>query len=291
MSKGSRRQLLLAETEWLAEHLDDPAIRIADIRGIIKPPDQPKPWYEANRKAYLEAHIRGAVFIDWLQDIVEPDAPVRMTVAGPERFGTLMSQLGIGDEHTVIVYDDDGGHIAARLWWVLNYYGHPAVKILNGGFTKWVAEGRPVEAEVPKHPPALFTPKVQPEWRVSNVEVRAVLGDPMVRLVDCRDPRQYRGEVTRGERKGRIPGAVNLPIKSLVEGEHKTFKADEELRRIYEAAGVTPDQQVITYCNAGVSASVGLFALKLLGYLYATNFAGSWYEWERDPENPTEMGS
>lgn len=119
----------------------------------------------------------------------------------------------------------------------LNYYGHPAVKILNGGFTKWIAEGRAVVAEIPQHPPACFTPKVQPEWLVRGAEVRAALGDPTVRLVDCRDPRQYRGEVTRGERKGRIPGAVNVPIKSLVEGEHKTFKSDEELRRLLVRVG------------------------------------------------------
>ncbi len=287
---GNQRELFLVETGWLAEHLEDPGIRIVDIRGIIRPPDQPKPWYEANRKAYEEAHIPGAVFINWLEDIVEPHAPVRMTVASPERFAALMGRLGIGDGHTVIVYDDDGGHIAARLWWVLHYYGHPAVKLLNGGFPKWVAEGRPVTAEVPNHPPATFTPKVQPEWRVGAREVREAIGHPTILLVDNREPRLYRGEYTRGERKGRIPGAVNVPITALVEGEYKTFKSEADLRKLFESVGVTPDKKVITYCNAGVSASVGLFALKLIGHRDATNFAGSWYEWELDPLNPVEAG-
>ena len=172
----------------------------------------------------------------------------------------------------------------------LNYYGHPAVKLLNGGYTKWVTEGRPVTRNVPSFPPARFTIKVQPEWRRTGREVRRALGDPAILLVDCRGPREFQGEVGRGERKGRIPGAVNVPTKNLFEGEHKTFKGGGRVKRIYEAAGVTPDKEVITYCNAGIGTSLGLFALKLLGYQAAMNFAGSWNERERDPDNPTETG-
>ena len=285
----SHRERLLVETAWLAEHLEDPTLRIVDIRGEIRSPDQPQPWYRAKRTEYLQGHIPGAIFIDWLEDVVEPEAPIRMTVASPPRFQAVMERLGIGDEHTVIVYDDGGGSIAARLWWALNYYGHPEVQLLNGGYTKWVAEGRPITPVIPTFPPAHFNITVQPEWRKTGSEVRRGLGDPSIRLVDCRGHREFQGEVGRGERKGRIPGAVNIPTKNLFEGD-KTFKMEVELRRIYEAAGVTPDQQVITYCNAGIGASLGLFALKLLGYPAATNFAGSWNEWERDPNNPTETG-
>ncbi|MFQ5804247.1 MAG: sulfurtransferase [Candidatus Methylomirabilales bacterium] len=124
---------LLVETDWLAEHLHDSELRIVDIRGATRPHDQPKPWYRAKGEEYLQGHIPGAIFIDWLEDIVEPDAPVPMTLASPSRFQALMERLGVGDEHKVIVYDDDG-HTAARLWWALNYYGHPAVKLLHGGF-------------------------------------------------------------------------------------------------------------------------------------------------------------
>jgi thiosulfate/3-mercaptopyruvate sulfurtransferase len=289
MTPSPRRAEFLVETAWLAAHLADPAIRIVDMRGAIRPVQSPKPWYLESREQYAEAHIPGAVYIGWLTDIVEPDAPVKMTVASPRRFGALMGRLGIGDEHLVVAYDDDGNHVAARLWWILNYYGHPSVRLLDGGYPKWVAEGRPVTAEVPCHPPATFTPRTQAEWLATRDEVRRGIGDPRVRLVDCRGPRDFRGEVGRGERKGRIPGAVNVPVTRLWEGPYQTWKSEAELSAVHEAAGATPDKRVITYCNAGVSASVGLFALKLLGYPSAANYAGSWYDWERDPQNPSEV--
>jgi len=230
------------------------------------------------------------VFVDWALDIVQPDAPVKMTVAGPERFAALMGRLGIGNQHTVIVYEDGVGQIAARLWWVLNYYGHAKAMLLNGGYHKWTAEGRPVTPELAHHPPATFTPRIQPEWRVGSADLRAAIADPATVMLDLRSQREYRGEIGRGNRKGRIPGARNLPAGTLVGGDHKTFNSEAELRRAFEAAGVTFDKRAIAYCNAGVSASLGLFALKLIGHPAATNFAGSWYEWERDPQNPTETG-
>jgi len=281
---------LLVETEWLARRLQDPTIRIVDIRGIVKPVDQPKPWYVACHQEYAQGHIPGAVFVDWVHDIVEPGDPVPMAVASPERFAALMSRLGIGDRHHVIVYDHDGGQPAARLWWALNYYGHPAASLLNGGFPKWAAEGRPITAEAPRHPPAAFTPRPQPAWRATMDEVRDRLNDPGAVLVDTRPPVQFTGQQTRGQHPGRIPGAVNVPIGRFVEGPHKTFRSADALRQLFEAASATPDKRVVTYCNAGVSASVGLFALRLAAHPNATNFAGSWYEWERDPANPSEAG-
>ncbi|MFQ5899398.1 MAG: sulfurtransferase [Candidatus Methylomirabilia bacterium] len=279
----------LVETDWLAAHLADADLRIVDIRGIIRSPDAPKPWYLPQLEAYREAHIPGAVFVDWTEEVVEPRAPVRMTLAGPERFKALVERLGIGDRHRVVVYDDTGA-IAPRFWWILNYYGHPEVRLLNGGWPKWVAEGQPVTAEIPAHPSAVFIPRVCPEWRVAAPEVRSILNDPHVALVDCRSPKEFRGEIGRGERKGRIPGAVNVPVGRFLDPQQKTWKDPTEIRKMFEDAGVTPTRRVVTYCNAGVSAAVGLFALKLLGYEHAANFAGSWYEWELDPANPVHVG-
>src|SRR5215470_11973264 len=134
---------MLVDTAWLADHLGAARLAVVDIRGSIKPPSAPKPHYVAKHDAYREAHIPGAVFVDWTEDIIEPTAPVHMTLAGPERFKALMERLGVGDEANVVVYDDTGG-LAPRLWWALNYYGHPQVRILDGGWNKWMAEGQRV---------------------------------------------------------------------------------------------------------------------------------------------------
>ncbi len=282
------RDDFLVETGWLADHLNDPTIRIVDIRGIVKPVTEPRPWYFANRAAYERSHIPGAVYVDWLEDIVDLTARIKTFPAPPEKLAQLFGRLGLGNDHTIVVYDDDGGHLACRLWWLLNYYGHSAVKLLNGGWTKWVAESRPVTAGLPSHPQAVFTPTLCPEWRVGAVGVLQAIETPGVKIVDARSRKEYRGEITRGTQKGRIPTAINVFFRSVVEGEHKTWKPEAEIRKHFEEAGVTPDQRVICYCNAGVSATVDLFALKLAGYPDAVNFAGSWYEWESDPSNPVE---
>lgn len=286
---GRRAEEILVDTDWLEGHLQDPNLRIVDIRGIIRPPDAPKPWYLPQADAYAQSHVPGAVFVDWTQDIIEPGAPYPMALASPSRFAALMEGLGIGDQHTVVAYDDTG-HIAPRLWWALHYYGHPATRVLNGGWKRWVAEGRSVTAERPAYPPATFTVRIQPRWRASVEEVQKALASSSPALLDCRSGKEFRGEIGRGERKGRIPGAVNLPSVGLLEGPHHTWKAQDKLRCLFEGAGLKADQPVITYCNAGVSASVGLMGLRLAGFLETANFAGSWYEWERDLANPVEVG-
>ena len=289
MTPARSRAEMLVDTAWLADHLGEIRLAVVDIRGSIKPPAAPKPQYAAKRDAYLEAHVPGAVFVDWTEDIIEPTAPVHMTLAGPERFKALMERLGIGDETDVVVYDDSGG-LAPRLWWALNYYGHHQVRILDGGWNKWMAEGRLASAALPTPKRVTFTPRIETGWRASIAEVKdAVKGSGAV-LVDCRSPEEWRGEIGRGEQKGRIPGSRNMPSVKAMEGEFRTWKRPEEIRALYEAAGVTGERPVITYCNAGVSASVGLFALRMAGISAVTNYAGSWYEWESDPGNPMEQG-
>ena len=281
------RESLLITTAELAVRLGDPRLRIADIRGSIKPVSAARPHYAAKTEAYRESHIPGAVFVDWTLDITDPTAPVHMMLAGPERFTALMERLGIGDDSAVVVYDDTGG-LAPRLWWALRYYGHDQVRILDGGWTKWMAEGRPVSADVPPMRSATFTSRIQSEWRADAVAVRAATQSPRVAIVDCRTHDEWAGKIGRGERTGRIPGAKNMPSALALEGEFRTWKEGAEIRDLYARAGVTSSVRVITYCNAGVSASVGLFALKLAGFDDVRNYSGSWYEWESDPTNPIE---
>jgi thiosulfate/3-mercaptopyruvate sulfurtransferase len=281
------RVSLLITTAELAGRLGEPDLRIVDIRGSNKPVSAPHPHYAAKTEAYRESHIPGAVFVDWTQDITDPAAPVHMMLAGPERFAALMERLGIGDDSPVVAYDDSGG-LAPRLWWALHYYGHHQVRILDGGWAKWLAEGRPVTADPPTVRAVTFTPRVQPEWRADAAAVREAAQSSRVAVVDCRTPDEWAGKIGRGERTGRIPGARNVPSALALEGEFRTWRDAAEIRDLYARAGVTPSGPVITYCNAGVSASVGLFALKLAGFDDVRNYSGSWYEWESDPANPIE---
>ncbi|MBX5448457.1 sulfurtransferase [Thermogemmatispora sp.] len=294
MASGERDRLLV-EPAWLEEHLHDPRLRIVDMRGYVRTVEcgagEQEAVYEGARTEYEQGHIPGAIYLDWTSDIVDPDSEVKAQVAPPERFAEVLGRLGIGDEHIVVAYDaHPASQFATRLWWALTYYGHREVRVLNGGFPRWLREGRPVTMEIPRFPPALFTPRVQPELRATAEEVLAVLGREGVRVIDARDVGQYSGQVVRRPgRRGHIPGAINIPREELVDPHTGQFRSNEELAEVFARVGVRPEERVIAYCNGGVAATVVLFSLALLGYPHLTNYDGSWNEWGVRPDLPTEV--
>jgi thiosulfate/3-mercaptopyruvate sulfurtransferase len=288
------RSKFLVETSWLIEHLYDLNLRVVDMRGYVRTVEHDgvqDALYVGAREEYEREHIPGAVYIDWSSDIVDPDDKVEAQIAPPARFKEIMEDRGIGDQHLVVAYDSHpASQFATRLWWALRYYGHEQVVVLNGGFPKWKRENLPVESSIPMYPPATFTPKVQPQLRATAEEVLSMLNKPGVTLVDAREPAQYTGQLARGHgRPGHIPGALNIPREELIDRETGTFRSNEELARIFADAHVSPEERVVAYCNGGVAATTVLFSLAMLGYPNLTNYDGSWNEWGKRQDLPTEV--
>ncbi|MCS6774416.1 MAG: sulfurtransferase [Anaerolineae bacterium] len=277
----------LVTTTWLVEHLADPKVRVVDIRGHVLPATEPPPHYFNHYADYLVSHIPGAVFIDWVHEITDPSDPRHAKVAPPERFAEVMSRCGVDDQTFVVAYDDAQGMFAARLWWALNYYGHPKVAVLDGGWQKWIAEGLPVTEVLPAVRPTTFFPHPNLDWIRTQAEVLAVVrGEMPATLLDVRSAQEFAGLASRARRAGHIPGALNLPRTDLIAADGTLLPA-EALRARLAALGVNdPSTPLITYCNAGVSASFALLALRVAGFACSAVYDGSWKEWGNDMSLP-----
>jgi thiosulfate/3-mercaptopyruvate sulfurtransferase len=276
-------------TDWLDANRSRPDVRIVDIRGHVIAASLPKPHYFSHRDDYDAAHIPGAVFVDWVRDITV-NGPDNGRIASPEAFAARMEALGIGDDTLVVAYDDAGGMFAARMWWALQYYGHDQVVVLDGGWQKWIAEGREITSDVPQVSPVTFTARPQPHLFRSGDQVAALTGDPAARVVDVRSVAEYSGHESRAARAGHIPGAVNLPRAELIAPDGTT-RAAETLRAMFASAGVTgaaeqDGSDVVFYCNAGVSASYGLLAYRAAGFEGGAVYDGSWKDWANDLARP-----
>ena len=261
---------VLVETDWVAEHLDDPKVRIVES-------DEDVLLYEVG-------HIPGAVKIDWHED--EQDQVTRDFIS-KEQFEQLMSSRGIANDTTVVFYGDRNNWYAAYTYWLFKMYGHQDCRIMNGGRAKWEAEGRPLVRDVPQYPPTEYTAQE------ADLSIRAFrdqvlehiqAGNP---LVDVRSPDEYTGKVIHmanypqegAQRAGHVPTAQNIPWATAANPDG-TFKSAAELREIYGGRGITPDKPVIAYCRIGERSAHTWFVLtQLLGYPDVRNYDGSWTEW------------
>jgi thiosulfate/3-mercaptopyruvate sulfurtransferase len=236
--QGYAHPELLVETDWLAERLDDPQLRLVDCDPF---------------DVYRRAHIQNAIGIPVHHYIKEPgyasNPRQHPLVAPPDTMKEVMEGMGIGDDNLVVAYDSNGCLWATRLWWVLNYYGHTNVKVLNGGWRKWFDEGRPVSIERARPAAATFTPRAHPDLLATLDYGRQNVGNADVVFLDVRSDGEWEGTNDRGnKRAGRIPGAVHLEwLNFVTHDKYRTIKPAHELRAMLEEAGVTPDKEIVTY--------------------------------------------
>ncbi|MGI9522936.1 MAG: sulfurtransferase [Hyphomicrobiaceae bacterium] len=300
----------LVSTEWLAQNLDDPDLRIVDVRWHSRF-ENGKGLSFDDYEGYLDGHIPGAAFIGMAKDLSDANHPVADMLVPPEPFAELMGRLGIGNDTLVVSYDNMGLPLgSARFWWALSYYGHDRVRVLDGGLRQWQTEGRPLTSKVPNVQSTNFEVRPRTGWIADKQRVIEAIDDPDALIVDCLSPEQYSGEQGGhqwGTRTGHIPGAVNVPALAniapelaevtaeeraelLKERKCFTFSPQEVLTELYGRAGVSPNQELITYCGRGFAASCGLLALKVIGHENVRLYDGSWSEWSADLELPTEVG-
>jgi thiosulfate/3-mercaptopyruvate sulfurtransferase len=275
----------LITTDHLAAHLDD-TWAVVDCRYDLKNDG-------AGREQYLAGHIPGAVYASLSHDLsaTPTGANGRHPLPSPEQLAETFGRLGIGDDTQVVIYDEATGMFASRLWWLLRYMGHDAAAVLDGGWTKWTAEGRAARAGEETRRAAAFTPRPRPHMRVDVRDVESIALDRSTLLVDARAPERFEGRTEPLDRvPGHIPGAVNHHYHSNMAPDGTLLSTDALRERFHETLNGRRPEDVVMYCGSGVSACQNLLAMEAAGLPGARLYAGSWSEWSSDPRRPVETG-
>ena len=271
----------LVSPKWLAEHKGEPELRVVDVRWKLGDP-------VAGRRAYAKWHLPGAVFLDVDRDLAAPKGPGRHPLPSADAFAENMSRIGVGDATRVVAYDDMGGAVAARLWFLLRYFGHETAAVLDGGIQAWQAEELPLVHEEPKVVPARFSARPRPELIVN----RRAVADHAGLVLDARQPQRYRGDLEPIDpRAGHIPRAKNAPFVSNLLTVMGPFLQPEKLRAQYGQLGARNGADIICYCGSGATACHDLLALELAGITGARLYEGSWSDWSSDPAAPVATGN
>lgn len=272
----------LVSVDWLADNLADPSLRVADVRWALTGPP--------GSERYKGGHIPGATFLDADRELSSPgEGPGRHPIPTPAKLAGVLGRAGIGNEHVVVAYDDAGGSVAARLWWLFRHYGHDgACAVLDGGITAWTDAGHAVFTEPPAHRSADWTPGEPLDDVVGTDEVIGLPSGSAV-LLDARAGERYRGETEPIDpRAGHVPGALSAPWSGNLDGDGRFLPA-AELRARYAALGADASPP-IAYCGSSLSASHDLLALELAGIGGARLYEGSWSDWSSDPSRPVAVG-
>ena len=282
----------LVSTEWLAGHLHDPALRVYDTTVFLKPKPEGFGYLpESGREKWTTEHIPGAGSLDVIRDLSDSGTNIPFMMPPPERFASRMADAGVGDETAVVLYNRGFPMWATRVWWMLRSIGFAHVAVLDGGFDKWVREGRPVDAEKPNYPPGQLSLNFRPEMWVDRSRMLDVVasGEPVA--INALSPEVYSGEKNQYGRAGHLPGTYNVFYGALLDPETGEFLPPRDLAALFAASGALESNRVIAYCGGGISATMDCLALYLCGQESVAVYDGSMSEWVRDETLPLKLGS
>lgn len=292
MTMTFARPQYLVDTDWLAEHLDDPAVRVLECTVYLQPADVPGRFrVESGRAKWAEGHIPGAGFVDLQDELSDRTSTLRFMMPPTAQFAEAMGRAGVGDGVRVILYDRAVNMWAARIWWMLRAFGFDDAAVLNGGFTKWTLENRRVTTDPGARPARKFVPRPRPALFADKAGVLAALGESTACVLNALTEEQHRGTGgTSYNRPGRIAGSVNVAARDLVDPRTHAYLPADVLRAKFQAAGALDAKRVVTYCGAGIAASSDAFVLTLLGRDDVAVYDASLSEWANDPALPMARG-
>lgn len=272
------RPEILATPDWLTQHLDDPSVRIIDCGAGA---------------AYRRGHIPGAVELTsnpFIKQESKSGEDHGTFVMPPADFEALMRKLGVGPDTTVVTYDDDNARVSTRLWWVLRYHGHTNAKVLDGGWHRWLTEGRPVTFHAHRPPEGTFTANVDEALIADAEDLKAACVTDGIQILDTRSDAEWDGTNSRGnKRSGRVPRALHLEwLRFIARDDSRRFLPADQLQAMVDEAGFTRDAPIITYCQGGIRAAHAAFVLELLGYDGVRVYDGSMQDWANRDDTPLE---